>query len=165
MTAVWQNPERLKYCEGFEISEGEYTCKCGGCPTGRWIHFNHHAKVLDTVTGKLHEVTPGHEDRKYIYRTFAKDELYNPYEDGPLEDPLDCTPQLTLKAQYDLLTENGYSVELWAVHSDDEHPAIQDEMAHASCWEEYLLNESKGAKGWKSWRYEWRLATPQSDRN
>lgn len=139
VTAVWHVQERLKYAEGFEITEYNGLTR-----------FNHHAQVLDSVTGKLHEVTPGHDGEcKYVYQSFWWHELYDPLEDGPLEDPFNWATQLSLKAQRDLLAEHGYSVELWAVHSDDEYPAVLDE-------EEIRLNESKG------WRYEWRLATPQS---
>jgi len=196
-------PDRLKYCEGFEVSEWE--CSDPSCHGGHHAHFNHHAHVLDTVTGQVHEVTPHHTGKeKYIYRTFWRHELGIC---GPTDDPdmllYDSTPhsvqnydptgyndtyaQLTLKAQYDLLRENGYDVELWAVrmcrritsYCDTCHCGMAELIAAGKA-EEYderlvdmdtedmsLCSYYKDEEGSDfqryyelnhGWEYEWRLA-------
>jgi hypothetical protein len=164
MRAVWQMPERLKYCEGFEIEEMTLYPRPHNQGTPfPYVRFNHHARVLDTVTGRLHEVTPHHSgDEKYVYRTFTKDELVGYDGEGDvLTNPDWWTPQLTLQAQRDLLVESGYSVELWAVEDDYEHEHIAstspEQMTAMVEYVTSLLNEEKGVDGEPTWKYEWRL--------
>lgn len=169
-------PSRLRYCEGFEIVVGEERA---------WTRLTHHARVLDTVTGQLHEVTPHHEVEgvKHIYRTFHRDELVD--SDGEvITDAVWWTPQLTFKAQYDLLSENGCEVELWAVrdcrcitnYRDTCHCGMAEliKSGKAEDYTELLVDMSeedmtltsyfKDADGPRyaemndGWQYEWRLS-------
>jgi hypothetical protein len=154
MRHVFAMPKRLKYVEGFEITEYD-----DGVTT-----FNHHAQVLDTVTGKIHEVTPGHdiEEAVYVYRSFTRDELVD-IEGEVLTDPDWWTHQLTLQAQRDLLIESGYSVELWAVSDDNGHLAFPnpEHMTWTNEQAFYSLNEGKGTGDELTWRYAWRLAATE----
>jgi hypothetical protein len=164
MRHVFAMPKRLRYVEGFEIEEVTLYPRPHNQGTPfPYVRFNHHAQVLDTVTGRLHEVTPHHSgDEKYVYRTFTNDELVGYDGEGDvLTDPDWWTPQLTLQAQRDLLIEAGYAVELWAVEDDYEHERIAstspEQMTAMVEQAVYLLNEDKGVDGEPTWDYEWRL--------
>src|SRR5262249_47271283 len=135
MRAVYQRPQRLKYCEGFEV--GEYDCDCG-C---RLTRFNHHAQVLDTVTGRLHEVTPGHNNTdKYIYRSFWADELHAGRIAVEIELYGRVYQQMSFTEQYALLTSHKYDVELYA---ERECRCLSDYCHQCECGLAKLIAEGK----------------------
>jgi hypothetical protein len=170
MRAVLRMPHRLQYCEGFEIGA------CCHNPECSQLEFNHHAKVLDTATGIVHEVSPYHEDNvKYIYRVFSADALKDFFGDR-LADPSYWVPQLTMGAQQTLLVEHGYTVELWGVrescpdpkctcgrvHGDflyEECPVymrVQELSLRGNQFYQQLNDDMHATDG--SWQYRWRLA-------
>jgi hypothetical protein len=170
MKAVWKLPQRLKYVEGFEIAESEHEGV-------RYARFNHHARVLDTVTGVIHEVTPRHEDCKYVYKEYWRHELtaFEGLFEDLIESPEEWEPQLSLQEQYDMLKAAGYDIELRQVHNiydkvtydtieyDERSCPLTDEnrsrKSSFDCTVEQLEGET-----WEQfyqratyWEHEWRL--------